>query len=281
MTANASLCRDLMPGTGMVLHSRDQYRSDGADRRFSNGAVAVSAVVPGSAAAQAGVARDDGLIAINGRAISELPQPETGNLRELVFDLLASHPVDQPLSLTIARAGEQRTVTISAPPACRSLVEIRLGNGPRAISDGRVIQIRFDFARSVSDEELAVIFAHELAHSVLEHRRRKEDAGIAVGFMGELGRNQRANRQAEVEADRLSVHLLANAGYDPGAAPVFWRTGSGRELGGGLLGSTIYPSNTARAELLENEIAMYLPLGRGPSWPGHLLIMRDRSFSLD
>ena len=169
-------------------------------------------------------------------------------------------------------------ITLRAPAGCRSLVEIRVGDGPRAQSDGRVIQIRYDFARTVSDEELAAIFAHELAHSVLEHRRRKVEAGIEIGMMGQLGRNQRANRQAEVEADRLSVHLLANAGFDPHIAPAFWRTGSGSRLGSAFLGSTIYPSNSARADLLDTEITMYLPLRRGPSWPGHLLTMRDRGF---
>ena len=36
-------------------------------------------------------------------------------------------------------------------------------------------------------------------------------------------RNARAIRQTEAEADRLSVYLLARAGYAPGKAMDYWR----------------------------------------------------------
>lgn len=281
MVSNASLCRELMPVTGIILHSADQYREGVADDRFVNGSLAVAALLPESPASTAGLARDDGIIAINGQSTQTLVPDEPGNLREVGFALLADQPVNAPLVLRIAREGGERDMILDAPAGCRSLVEIRVGDGPRAQSNGIVIQVRYDFAQSVTDNELAVIVAHELSHSILEHRRRKEEADIDIGLLGEVGRNQRANRQAEVEADRLSVHLLANAGYDPQIAANFWRTGSGSRLGSPLLGSTIYPSSTARAELLEGEIATYLPLQRGPSWPDHLLIMRDRSFAND
>ena len=32
------------------------------------------------------------------------------------------------------------------------------------------------------------------------------------------------------------------------------------------------------ARLVEQEIALYLPQRRGPSWPGHLLELREREF---
>jgi predicted Zn-dependent protease len=65
--------------------------------------------------------------------------------------------------------------------------------------------------------------AHELAHNVLEHRRRREEAGVRSGMMGGLGRNARVFRAQEVEADRLSVYLLDRAGFDVDAAARFWR----------------------------------------------------------
>ena len=120
-----------------------------------------------------------------------------------------------------------------------------------------------------------MIFAHELAHSILRHRDRLSAADVSKGLGGEFGRDRRLNREAEIEADRLSVHLLANAGLDPVSAPVFWRSPLGKRLGGGLFRSRVYPSPEARAQQLEGEIALYLA-GGAPSYPGHLLIRRYR-----
>jgi hypothetical protein len=90
---------------------------------------------------------------------------------------------------------------------------------------------------------------------------------------GEFGRSRRLNAEAEIEADRLSVHLLANAGYDPRIAPAFWRSDLGRSVGGGLFRSRIYASPEERARALEREIADFLT-GGAPSWPGPLPIRR-------
>jgi len=281
LRANSDLCRSTMPVTGMILHSADQYRDGQAEARFSNGPLAISSLVPMSSAAQAGLLPNDGILAISGQSTAALATPENSNLREAAFDLLASQPADDPITLLVARGGTRTEVAISAPAGCRTLVEILVGDGPRARSDGRVIQLQYAFAGELTDAQMAVVIAHELAHTVLEHRRRKQEAGIDNGLFAELGRNQRANRAAEVEADRLSVHLLANAGYDPATVPAFWRSEIGRSIGGGAMRSFVYPTQEARAQLVEDEMARYLPQGRGPSWPGHLLALRERSFGSD
>lgn len=280
LRANADLCRSVMPVTGLILHSADQYRPGQAEARFANGPLAISSLVPMSSAARAGLLPDDAILAIGGQSVASLVAPEDGNLREAAFDVLASQPADRPISLAVARGGAQIEVAISAPSGCRTLVEILVGDGPRARSDGRVIQLQYAFAGELTNEQMAVVVAHELAHTVLEHRRRKEEAGIDNGLFAELGRNQRANRAAEVEADRLSIHLLANAGYDPASVPAFWRSEIGRGLGGALP-SFVYPTQEARAQLVEVEMMRYLPQQRGPSWPGHLLGLRERSFLAD
>ena len=74
---------------------------------------------------------------------------------------------------------------------------------------------------------------------------------------------------------------LANAGFDPLSVPAFWRSDIGQRLGGGIFNSFVYPSNEARAVLVDEEIALYLPQRRGPSWPGHLLELRERGFGSD
>lgn len=278
LAANAPLCSETMPLAGLVLHSEDQYSGGQAGALFANGRLAIAAIVPGSPAAQAGLLAGDAITSVNGLATTALERADEAPLRDALFALLADQPAGTELVIGISRADVARTVRLQPPAGCRVLVEIITGNGLVGRSDGRVIQVSYELAALLDDDGLAVIFAHELAHAVLHHRRRLEQAGVSKGLLGEFGRNQQLNRRVEVEADRLSAHLLANAGYDPQIAPTFWNSATGRQAGGGLLRSFIYPAPTARGDLIAEEIANYLPLGRGPSWPGHLLALRDEPF---
>lgn len=273
LTANDFLCRVHMPIAGIELQSSDQYPDPKSVGLFAEAPVAVAVVNENSAAAAAGIAPGDGLLAVSGQPVETLHPAADAPLRDAAFDLIASAPPG-PLVLTLARNGERREVRLDSPKGCRVLVEIRVDGDAGARSNGKVVQVTSALAAQVGDEDLAVILAHELAHSVLEHRRRLEALGVSKGFFGEFGRNQQLNRQMEVEADRLSVHLLSNAGWNAALAPRFWRSSLGQRLNGGMLHSAVYPSAAGRAELLEREIADYLA-GDAPSWPGHLLARRD------
>jgi hypothetical protein len=277
LAANDSLCRQHMPLTGLILHSRDQYGASMAGDAFANGRVAVEAVVPGSAAERAGVVAGDGIVAIGAVRTDTLVRDGDAPLRDTAFATLAGGT--GPVALILTRGGTERTVTIAAPQGCRALVEIRSSNSLNARSDGRVIQVNYGLAAQASDDELAVIFAHELGHLVLEHRRRLSEAGVKKGFFGEFGRNRRLNRQVEEEADLMSVHLLANAGYDPAIAPAFWRSKLGKRAGGGLFRSGTYPSPGARARLVETEVATYFGPQAAPDHAAHLLAGRDVPFA--
>lgn len=277
LAANAHLCRQTMPLTGLFFHSRDQYGGANQGDMFAHGNVAISTIVTGSPAAMANITVNDGILAIDSRPVSGLARIEDAPLRDSVFEALAQQTPGQPILLSLMGQNGSYETALTAAPGCRALVEVRSESAIGARSDGRVIQINYGLAARATDDELAVVFAHELAHVALEHRRRLSEAGVAKGFFGEFGRNQRLNRQVEVEADRMSVHLLANAGYDPAIAAAFFRTRLGRQAGGGLFSSTIYPSPEARAVLVEREIANYLAAG-GPSYPGHVLIRRKTPF---
>lgn len=278
MIANSALCEDRTRSTGMVIHSRDQYPQPPAGW-FSGGTIAVAAIVPGSTADRAGILPDDVILSANGIDMSTLTAAGDTPGRDRAFEILAI-PVEQnPLELLVRRADQTFGSVLDAPAACRVLVEIVSSDETIARTDGKVLQISSALARSVADDELAVIVAHELAHVVLAHRRRLRSAGVSKGLLGELGRNQQLNRQVEVEADLLSVHLLANAGYDPRLAEVFWRSDAGRRAGGGILPSTTYPSASARGDLVAREITDFLPFGAHPTMPMHLLRLRDISFT--
>jgi predicted Zn-dependent protease len=78
-----------------------------------------------------------------------------------------------------------------------------------AWADGRYVIVTtamLELARS--DDEVAFIIAHEMAHNILGHshptRRRN-------GIFGGISRV----KKGEIEADSFAVHLMSGAGYRP------------------------------------------------------------------
>lgn len=100
----------------------------------------------------------------------------------------------------------------------------------------------------VTDDELAAVMSHEIAHALREHGREKagQSAGVGVaaaiggallgayygidpslgqnvlGTVGDLAFMRPNSRGMEQEADRIGVELAARAGYDPHAAITLW-----------------------------------------------------------
>jgi beta-barrel assembly-enhancing protease len=58
---------------------------------------------------------------------------------------------------------------------------------------------------------------------VLGHRARLDAANVKRGIGRSFGKSRKAILATEIEADRLSIWLLANAGYDPALALEFWQ----------------------------------------------------------
>ncbi len=273
LVANRDLCATLMPVTGLIMHSADQYGKD-VPPGFAGSPLAVAGIVANSPADNAGLLARDNIAAIGERLVAELPR-EPGSMRDRAFDEIAAHALGTPLALDLVRDGRPISLTVQPQTGCRALVEVLAADARIARSDGRVIQLSHGLIASLSDENVAAILAHELGHLVLEHRRRLEEAGVAKGLFAEFGTNRRRNRQAEEEADRLSVHLLANAGYSPQAGPRLWLSAAGRKLDAGIFRSAIYPSPKRRAELMQEEIERFLPAAGQPSTAAHLVALRE------
>ncbi len=278
VTANAPLCDRTQPAPGVVLHAIDQYdpAGRGVVRQVFGFArpVAVEAVVPGAAADRAGLVADDGLVSIGGHA---MPAPRSGDAtsatRDAAAAILAATPAG-PAPWVVERGGTARTVTIDAPVGCRAAFEVLLGPAMAASSDGHTVQIGVRFFERYSDEEVAAVVAHELAHTVLRHRARLEAAGVKWGLLSEFGRNGRLFRRTETEADLLGAGLMRNAGYDPAVAVSFWRDHGG-DVDGGLFRSRTHPSSKARADAIAAEIAT-MPADRGVFYRPPPIATRDQ-----
>ena len=282
-TGNAALCRELSPAPGFQLHAVDQYAGDAepeARRAFGFATpVEVEVVAPDSPAARAGLRADDGLLAINGEP---LPRPggaaaSTSATRDAALALIARQPASQALRLTVRRGGIDQPIAIPASPGCRSAFEVLLGPGLKARSDGRIVQVAVRFFETLPDDKVAAVVAHELSHTILNHRARLEAAGVQWGLFSEFGRNARLFRRTEDDADLLSVHLLRNAGYDPEAAVRFWREEGGKVDGGPFRGPS-HGSAAARAAAIAKEVAALPPIGTPDTAPA-VLATRDQPLS--
>ncbi|MES2096929.1 MAG: M48 family metallopeptidase [Pseudomonadota bacterium] len=246
-----------MPALGWALHGLEQYQREVRPTVRTifgfEAPVAVEAVVPGGAAARADVRANDSLAAIGSTSVAEPVVDASAQTadRDRVLGLLEALAPDAPINVTILRGAQRLEKSVTPEAACRSRFEIVVGKGFDAGADGGNVQLGERFFEGFSEEEIAVVVAHELAHNILHHRDRLDAAKVSRGIAGEFGRNSRLIRQTEDEADRLSVYLLANAGYDPYAPGRFWRVHANKVGMEGIFRSRTHASAKARAEAMD------------------------------
>jgi hypothetical protein len=153
----------------------------------------------------------------------------------------------------LREAGHSVRRNLSPRPGCQATAELLTDNGQTAQSDDNSIQISATFLLEFRSSSLPPVMAHELAHIILHHTQKLTAEHVNRGLLSAFGRNAKLIRATEDEADRLSVHLLANAGYDPQLAVLFWQT-EGKRIDGGIFRSPTHGSPADRARMMQTEI---------------------------
>lgn len=259
VTSNTAVCKRLNPATGLILHSLEQYRGASKDQAMAlwtfPSPVTIAGIVPGSPADLAGLRVGDGIAAIAGFEVPSVPSPgsHATALRDATEAYLQSQIATAPFRVRIKRGDQMLSTLVTPKPACRTRIEVVAGNAVKARSDGSIIQVGQGFVEQLNDDELAFVLAHELAHTIREHRRQLEQAqnhqdADRKRYLGNLA------RQFEDEADILALDLLVNAGWDPAIAPRFMRT-TGRKFTPLYNLNGAHRNASARARQMEHALA--------------------------
>ncbi len=208
---NAALCGKIRPGIGVKTHYITVY-----DKTLKDASIRVLGaqeqptilhVIDGSPADKAGLQAGDMLLNDEGNPARETDKAFWGQLE-----------TGTPVALKIKRGETEKTVNITAQDICRYNVRLRSSIAINAYADGRNITVTsgmMNFANS--DDELAMIVGHELAHNTMGHIRK------ILGNRILSGNATRYTRPFESEADYVGLYYQVRAGYAPEGVENFWR----------------------------------------------------------
>lgn len=241
------LCADRVgPYYGLTAWSREDFGKEWHDvvqSRFGVGdAASISSVAPGLAADQAGVKAGDVVLSVNGWT----PPVGKDAVDKLMEKLAAESKFGMPLDMVVRRGAEEVKLSMMPGQACDFRVRLLPDDVKNAYADGKNIVIykgMMDFFRT--DEEIALVVSHELAHNAMKHIDAKKTNAVIGGLVGllldvaaaaggvntngdftRLGSSMGAGVYSiafEQEADYVGLYFMANAGYKIDDAAGFWR----------------------------------------------------------
>lgn len=132
----------------------------------------------------------------------------------------------------------------------------------------------------LTDDEVAMVMGHEIAHALREHARERMGKGAAtrlganlisgllgLGSVGDSLLNMggqlltlKFSREDESEADLVGMELAARAGYDPRAGVSLWRKMSSASKGAPPQWMSTHPASSTRINDIEQNLTKVLPL---------------------
>lgn len=255
--SNAAHCETPEILTGMMLHDLGSYsaktRSALGDQLGLTYGFGIQKFVPGSAADHAGLLPRDEIIGINGQDLKDfatdaISRKATYNRIERFVDHLATALRQGPATLRIRREGSERDVILTGELGCGGGMVMIESSQLNAWSDGKNTAVTTRMMQLAgSDDELAFVVSHEMAHNILHHARKLEQKS---SLLAEFGIGSRKVKQAEVEADTLAMNLLASAAYDLDAPERFLRRAAPLQFFNLAIS---HPSVSRRIDMARNE----------------------------
>ncbi len=130
----------------------------------------------------------------------------------------------------------------------------------------------------LSDDEIAVVMGHEMAHALREHGREQiakagltnvgtqvltQATGDSAGTLVKTGAGLltlKFSRDDETDADLVGLELAARAGFDPRAGVSLWKKMAQAAKGAPMEWFSTHPSSDNRVATIERNLPAVLPL---------------------
>ena len=132
----------------------------------------------------------------------------------------------------------------------------------------------------LTDDEVAMVMGHEIAHALREHARermgKQAATNLGAGLLGQmLGLGQlgqtvtnygaqllslQFSREDESEADLVGMELAARAGFDPRAGVSLWQKMVGTKAGASPQWLSTHPSGGRRIADIQANLPRVMPL---------------------
>ncbi len=276
-------------GCACALHSRRLF---GAAMLAGGAGLALPAVAQPTSAADAGVRADVGKESrftklVPAEQVEQAAAQQYAQMMRGAADKRALGPDNHP-QVQRLRAIAQRIVPFAAswnPRARQWRWEVNLigskdlnafcmPGGKIAFFFGILAQLQ------LSDDEVAAIMGHEVAHALREHARERMGktaatrigASVLSAFLGLGGAGDtllnmggqlltlKFSREDESEADIVGMELAARAGYDPKAGVTLWQKMLATNKGAPPPFLSTHPSGATRIQDIEAKLPKVAPL---------------------
>ncbi len=241
LRANAELCPKTQLDSGLVTATATNYAKElrAAARRelgVSNDPKVIY-VRPGSAGQKAGIRASDMLQTEEGKPLGagkplEAVMQSGGNIR-------------------VMRGEDSFEKTLKGEEVCGYALQLKMTSAINAYATGKSIVMTAGMMEFVkSDDELAYIIGHELAHNTQSHIRKS-----ITNYVLSLG-GTRYTRPFEAEADYVGIYYMERAGYNSDNVEDMWRRLaklSARPIGRAKT-HPAYPTRTVQIKATREEI---------------------------
>lgn len=229
-------------------------------------------VAPTSPAAKT-LKAEDLILAVDGTHLLEPSVKKNTEKAKKLLNEASKKGRDVPL--LIERNGQQKNIYLSFETVCPSDVYLSVSSKAEqdvnAYADGERIYIRSSIiSMAKTDDRLALVVGHELAHNTMSHIDKRQGNALIGGILGvsvavltgvdmsgslaNMGANA-FSQEFEAEADYFGTYYAARAGYNTSNVNEFWREMAVKYPTSIHLAGSTHPSSAKRFVAIKHTAA--------------------------
>ena len=265
---SVDLCPKVDHRVGVFAQSFEHFDESmrKAARQIMGDGLYVVGVGADSPAQHAGLQHGDTITSVAGAPLGGDPEQAFADFSRI----LGNTPVGVQTDLEYRRDEEIISTAVETEEVCAYPIGMLSDSAVNAYADGDSVYVTSGMMKfTESDDELAIVVGHELAHNTMDHIGKSRgnatiglilDALLAAaagvdtgGTFTEAGAGA-YSQEFEAEADYVGLYMTARAGYGIDEAAYFWRR-MGAEHPGSINHASSHPTSASRFVALEKTTA--------------------------